>query len=75
MITEMDIKFKIGKKYKCRNGNTALITNYIDKLFPRELYQVGGKILNEDGSINRKAYWTVTGRYNLSKESGFDLID
>lgn len=70
----MEITFKIGEKYKCRNGNTALITKHVNELFPRELYQVGGGIMNIDGSLNRIAYWTVTGRYNLDRESEFDLI-
>jgi len=71
----MNIKYKIGKKYKCRNGKTALITKHVDKIFPKELYTVGGKILKEDGSLSRIAYWTTTGRYNLSKESEFDIIE
>jgi len=69
------MELKINKKYKCRNGKTALITKHVDKLFPREVYTVGGKILNKDGSLSRIAYWTKTGRYNLSKESEFDIIE
>lgn len=70
----MDIKFKIGKKYKCRNGNTALIEKYLNEIFPRDLYPVSGKVLNKDGSLNRIACWTVTGRYSLDGESDFDII-
>lgn len=65
---------KINKRYKCRNGKNALITKHIDKLFVREIYTVGGKILNDDGSLSRIAYWMPSGRYNVQKESEFDII-
>ena len=61
-----------GKTYKCRNGKTALITHDISDY--DQVFCIGGRIYNADGTPDRLAYWTKQGNYNIRKDSEFDIV-
>jgi hypothetical protein len=62
---------EVGKSYELRNGKkTTIKADHSDK---EPIYPMFGLVYDEDGKINRPAFWTVKGRYVIEHESQFDI--
>lgn len=67
-----DMNLEVGKKYKTRNSGSVVIDRE-EKSEP--LHPFFGKIKDDNGDLIRIAFYTSGGRYQLHKESDFDIVE
>lgn len=58
--------------YITRCGLTAIVTEDTEWFDP--IYKWRGKILNNDGTTNRLAWWLAGGRYSTDEITQFDIV-
>lgn len=64
------MNLEVGKTYQTRNGSRVNIEHGKGDPY----YPFFGKLLTEDGSFDRIAYFTHGGRYNRIGQSVYDII-
>ena len=62
---------EVGKVYKTRNGQTATVER---EQKDEPIYPFYGKVLDDEGNVDRIAYWTSNGRYSADHPTEFDLV-
>lgn len=63
---------EIGKVYKTRNGNFAIVEREHND---EPVYPFYGKCFDANWNFDRIAYWTNNGSYSVGCKSGFDIKD
>lgn len=60
---------EVGASYMTRNGSTVTIEHDNGD----NLYPFFGMVIGDDGQESRIAYFTHSGKYSISRETGFDI--
>ena len=62
--------FEIGQKYPIKNGGHFTLERIDDD----PIYPFFGHVFAKDGSPDRLAFYTFTGRYSKDVPTGFDIL-
>lgn len=57
---------EVGKAYKTRNGQTATVER---EHKDEPIYPFYGKVFDNEGNIDRIAYWTSNGGYSVDHQT------